>query len=178
MIVAVLCALAGTALLVGGVDRRALHAKPLDWGIAFLSAFVFAFYIVYSKRGLARYAPETVLLYTFAIAAVFWAIVTPPWKHRRRGLLAAACGASSCSSGCSRRSSRSRSSTPGCAGCPQRKRASSPPPSPLVAIVAAAVFLHEQLRPMQFAGAGLVLAGGAAREPQRPRGRPAAVERG
>lgn len=79
-LLAVVAALIGTALLVGGVDPRAMHARPFQWAISFGSAFVFAFYILYSKRGLARYAPETVLLYTFAIAAVVWAIVTPPWK--------------------------------------------------------------------------------------------------
>jgi drug/metabolite transporter (DMT)-like permease len=77
---AVIAAVVGTGLLVGGVDRSALHARPLDWTIGFAAAFAFAFYIVYSKRGLGRYHPATVLLYTFAIAGVFWAIVTPPWK--------------------------------------------------------------------------------------------------
>jgi drug/metabolite transporter (DMT)-like permease len=77
---AVLAALAGTALLVGNVDPAALHARPLSWVTGFGSAFAFAFYIVFSKRALARYAPETVLLYTFAIAATLWAIVTPPWR--------------------------------------------------------------------------------------------------
>lgn len=76
---AVAAALAGTALLVGNVDRTTLHATPLQWLISSLSAAIFAFYILYSKRGLARYAPETILFYTFAIAAIFWLIVTPPW---------------------------------------------------------------------------------------------------
>ena len=72
-------ALLGTTLLVGNVDRNAIHAAPWQWGVSSLSAFVFAFYILYSKRGLARYAPETILLYTFLIAGVFWLIITPPW---------------------------------------------------------------------------------------------------
>jgi drug/metabolite transporter (DMT)-like permease len=77
---AVIAAVVGTGLLVGGVDRTALHARPLDWACGFGAAFAFAFYILYSKRGLSRYQPATVLFYTFAIAGLFWSIVTPPWK--------------------------------------------------------------------------------------------------
>lgn len=77
---AVGAAVVGTALVVGSVNPQSMHASPLDWAIGFGSAFAFAFYIVYSKRRLERYAPETVLLYTFAIAGALWAIVTPPWK--------------------------------------------------------------------------------------------------
>jgi len=74
---ALLAAIGGTALLVGNVDPAALHARPLDWAVGFGSAFAFAFYILFSKRGLERYAPQTVLLYTFLIAGVFWSCVTP-----------------------------------------------------------------------------------------------------
>jgi drug/metabolite transporter (DMT)-like permease len=77
-IVAIVAAVAGTALLVGGVDVHAVHARPWQWAIGFGTAFVFAFYILYSKYALGRYRPETVLFYSFSIAAVFWAIVTPP----------------------------------------------------------------------------------------------------
>ncbi len=73
------CALLGTALLVGAVQPGSRHDDPVGWAVGIASAFIFAFYILYTKRGLARYAPETVLLYTFSIAAVFWAFVTPPW---------------------------------------------------------------------------------------------------
>src|SRR5258705_11774453 len=70
----------GTGLLVGGFDARAMGATTLDWAAGFGSAIAFSFYIVYSKRGLARYSPTTVLFYTFLIAGIFWATVTPPWK--------------------------------------------------------------------------------------------------
>jgi drug/metabolite transporter (DMT)-like permease len=79
-LLAVVAAVAGTALLVGGVDTTSLRATTLDWIVGFATAITFAFYIVYSKRGLGRYPASTVLLYTFAIASVFWAVVTPPWK--------------------------------------------------------------------------------------------------
>ncbi|HET7248214.1 MAG TPA: EamA family transporter [Gemmatimonadales bacterium] len=76
----VVLAVAGTALLVEGVDARALHARWWQWSIGFGTAVVFAFYILYSKRLLRRYQPETVLVYSFAIAAAFWAVITPPWR--------------------------------------------------------------------------------------------------
>ena len=78
--VTIAAALGGTALLIGNVGSGVTHARPLDWAISFSTAITFAFYIVYSKRVLNRYAPETILLYTFLIAGVFWAIVTPPWR--------------------------------------------------------------------------------------------------
>jgi len=84
-LLAVAAAVAGTALLVSGVDRSTLHASALDWCIGFTAAFTFAFYIVYSKRGLRRHEPATVLLYTFAIAGLFWGVVTPPWKIAAAG---------------------------------------------------------------------------------------------
>lgn len=74
------CALLGTTLLVGAVDPRTLRADPLGWAVGFSSAAIFAFYIVRTKAALARHPAETVLLYTFAIAAVFWGFVTPPWR--------------------------------------------------------------------------------------------------
>jgi drug/metabolite transporter (DMT)-like permease len=48
--------------------------------VSFGSTLSFAFYVVFSKRGLRRYPPETVLFYTFLVAGVFWAFVTPPWR--------------------------------------------------------------------------------------------------
>jgi drug/metabolite transporter (DMT)-like permease len=77
---AVVAALAGTALLIGDVDPIARRAGPLQWAVGFSSAIWFAFYVLYSKGRLRRYAPETVLFYTFSIAAIFWGIVTPPWR--------------------------------------------------------------------------------------------------
>jgi len=74
----VLAAIAGTTLLVSGVERGARVIPVGDWVVGFGAAFAFAFYIVYSKRGLARYRPDTVLFYTFLVAALFWSFVVPP----------------------------------------------------------------------------------------------------
>ncbi|MEY4373843.1 MAG: hypothetical protein RL760_9 [Candidatus Eisenbacteria bacterium] len=78
MLFAVLFALIGTGCIVRGMDARTMHATSFDWFIGFASAVIFAFYILYSKRGLLRYRPETLLLYTFGIAALFWMVVIPP----------------------------------------------------------------------------------------------------
>ena len=83
--VIVVAALAGTALLVGNLGAGRIHARPLDWAISFSTAITFAFYILFSKRVLARYAPETALLYTFLVAGILWAIVTPPARIARAG---------------------------------------------------------------------------------------------
>jgi drug/metabolite transporter (DMT)-like permease len=176
MIAAVLSALAGTGLLVGGVDQAALHAKPLYWGIAFLSAFVFAFYIVYSKRGLERYAPETVLFYTFTIAAIFWAFVTPPWRVLAAGyprdiwgifvllgLFSTLVPFALFYAGLRR--------------LPAAETSVIATSEPLVAMVTAAVFLHEQLRPLQFVGAGLVLLAALLASRKTPEAAPALAER-
>jgi drug/metabolite transporter (DMT)-like permease len=77
VVVAVVAALAGTALLVGGLNRSAQAIPARGWLAGAGSALSFAFYIVFSKRGLSRYAPETMLFYTFLIATVFWGFVTP-----------------------------------------------------------------------------------------------------
>jgi drug/metabolite transporter (DMT)-like permease len=176
MIAAVLAALAGTGLLVGGVDQAALHARPLYWGIAFLSAFVFAFYIVYSKRGLARYAPETVLLYTFTIAALFWACVTPPWRVVAAGYPPRIWGVFVLLGLFS-------TLVPfglfyaGLRRLPAAEASVIATSEPLVAMVTASVFLHEQLRPLQFVGAGFVLLAAVLASRNRPEATRAAVER-
>ncbi len=154
---AVAAAVLGTGLLVGGVDRSALHARPLDWAIGFASAFAFTFYILFSKRGLQRHDPLAVLLYTFAIAGVFWGVVTPPWKiaaahyDARVWLMFLTIGVGSTLlpfaffySGLR----RLRAAEVGILATLE----------PVVAVVSAALFLGEGLRPLQLGGAALVLA--------------------
>jgi drug/metabolite transporter (DMT)-like permease len=154
--IAVLLALGGTALLVNGIDATKLNASPLDWAIGFSSAIIFAFYVLYSKRGLARYAPETVLLYTFAIAAAFWACVTPPWRILAAGysttlwwkfLLL----------GVFSTLVPFRCFYAGLKRLPATEAAVLATSEPVVAIVAAAIFLGETLRPLQMLGAAMVI---------------------
>jgi len=173
---AVLCALAGTALLVGGVTGDLARATLLDWGVSFASAFIFAFYILYSKRGLERYSPETVLFYTFAIAALAWAIVTPPWTivaahyaaelwwmFLTLGLFSTLVPFALFYAGLRR--------------LPAAETSVLATTEPLVAVLAAAIFLDERLRPWQLLGAALVLVGAVLASRQTQHADEALVER-
>jgi len=70
-------ALLGTFLLVSGAARADWRAHPAGFMVGFASALCFAFYIVYSKRGLARYRADTLLFYTFLLAGIGWSIASP-----------------------------------------------------------------------------------------------------
>jgi drug/metabolite transporter (DMT)-like permease len=167
----------GTALVVGNFDPAAIHARPLDWAVCFSSALWFAFYIVFSKRGLARYAPETVLIYTFTIAAVFWAFVTPPWKILAAGYDARLwtmfilLGIFSTLAPFSLFYAGLRYLSPTQAGIVATLE-------PVVAVLAAALLLGEGLRPLQWVGAALVMAAVAATSVVVPEAVPARAERG
>jgi drug/metabolite transporter (DMT)-like permease len=177
MIAAVACALAGTGMLVGGVDTRALGAGPMQWAVGFSSAFSFAFYIKFSKRGLERYHPATVLFYTFLVAGVFWAIWTPPWAIVAAGFgsdlwgMFVALGIFS-------------TLVPfslfyaGLRWLPAAEAGVIATAEPLVVIVAAAVFLGERLGPMQLVGALFVLAAALLASRGKPEVSEAGVERG
>lgn len=156
--IAVLLALTGTALLVGGVSGDFARATLLDWGVSFASAFIFAFYILYSKRGLEKYAPETVLFYTFGIAAFVWACVTPPWV-----IAAAAYPARSwwmfIALGLFSTLIPFALFYAGLRRLPAAETSILATTEPLVAVLAAALFLKERLGPLQLVGAVLVLTG-------------------
>ena len=171
-LLAVTAAVVGTALVVGTISASAMRISALDWCIGFGSAFAFAFYIVYSKGRLERYAPETILLYTFTIAASFWAIVTPPWKILSAGygadlwLMFLALGLFS-------------TLVPFTLFYAGLKHLSSSEASivatlePVVAVFTAAAFLGEGLRGLQWLGAALVLAGAASSSARKAKPLPA-----
>ena len=176
MLAAVLIALVGTALLVLDPDHAARAARPLDWAIGFSSAIIFAFYVVYSKRGLERYEPPTLLLYTFLVAGAFWACVTPPWTILARGYDAgtwamfATLGAFS-------------TLVPfslfyaGLRRLPATEASVLAMLEPLVAVISAAVLLGEGLRPLQWLGAPLVLGASILASRGAPQELAAAAER-
>ena len=170
-VLAVILALAGTAMLVNGVDARALAASPLDWAIGASSALIFAFYVLYSKRGLARYKPETLLLYTFTMAGILWAFVTPPWE-----ILAAGYPAGTwwriLLLGVFSTLVPFRCFYAGLKRLPASEAGVIATSEPVVAILAAALFLGEFLRPIQLVGAVIVIAAALL----ATRGRPGAVE--
>jgi drug/metabolite transporter (DMT)-like permease len=175
-LIAVIVAILGTALLVGGVDRSVFHARTIGWITGFASAFVFAFYVIMSKRGLARYPPETVLFYTFGIAGLFWACVTPPWRIVAAGyggevwILFAVLGAFS-------------TLVPfalfyaGLRRLPAAQAGIVATLEPVVAVLAAAVFLKEGLGALQWVGAACVLAASALTSARAPELAAAGAER-
>lgn len=156
-VVAVVAALAGTVLLVGNVDRAAMAAGPIPWIVGFGSAFIFAYYIVASKSALRRNPPETVLVYTFAVAALFWAFAVPPWTivaahyGPRVWLLFAAIGITSTLVPFGLFYSGLRWLDPQQAGILATAE-------PVIAVFSAWLLLGEGLRPLQWLGAALVLA--------------------
>ncbi len=156
MVVALLAALGGTALLVGNVNTASLHVRPFQWAISFASAFVFAFYIVFSKRALRRYPPMTVLLYTFAIAGAALIPVAQPWKlvaagfDRGTWLLIGLLAVFSALVPFSFFYAGLKHLRPAQAGILATLE-------PLVAVASSALVLGEGLVPLQWLGAGLVL---------------------
>jgi drug/metabolite transporter (DMT)-like permease len=177
MIVAVVAALAGTALLVVGVDQgpRAIPAR--GWLAGAGAALSFAFYILYSKRGLARYAPETVLFYTFLVAAAFWGCVTPLPRILTAGYdrtlwtMFLALGVFStlvpfvCFYAGLRR-------------LPAVQAGIVATMEPVVAVLSAALILGEGLRTLQWAGAAMVLVAAMLASREAPATVEAQVERG
>ncbi len=176
MLIAVVLAVVGTAFLVNGVDPRAIDATPLDWAIGLSSAVIFAFYVVYSKRGLARYAPETVLFYTFTLAAVFWACIVPPstilgahypaplwWRFLLLGVFSTLVPFQCFYAGLRR--------------LPATEASVLATSEPVVAILAAALFLGETLRAQQWVGAALVIAASMLASREHPEAAEASVER-
>ena len=75
-VTAVVAAVAGCALVVGGH----LRAKPAGVAAGLAAAFSFAFYNLYGHSLLARYDRWRVLVYTLLGATIFWLMVNPPWK--------------------------------------------------------------------------------------------------
>lgn len=158
VLVAVLAAIAGTVLLVSGVPRGAGVIPLRHWVVGFSAALTFAFYVVYSKRGLARYAPETVLFYTFAIAAVFWMCVTPPARILAAGYDATV-WAMFLGLGVFSTLVPFVCFYAGLRRLPAAQAGIVATMEPVIAVLSAALVLHEGLRPLQWLGAALVLLG-------------------
>ncbi len=175
-VVALIAALAGTAMLVGDVPRS-IRATPWQWAICFASGFIFAFYILYSKRGMSRYAPETILFHTFLVAGVFWAIVIPPWRILAAGYppklwaMFLALGVFSTLLPFRLFYAGLRRLSPSEASILATFE-------PAVAVVAAALFLGEGLRPLQWGGALLVLLASVLASRETPGAVEAQAERG
>ncbi len=82
---ALVLALGGCFLVVGGYDLSLLemNATGIVWGL--VSALSFAAYTLLGEKGLQRYSPWTVLLYTLAFAAVTCHAIHPDISYLRSG---------------------------------------------------------------------------------------------
>ncbi len=175
--VAVVAAFAGTALLVGGLGAQAGEIPLRHWLAGAGAALAFAFYILYSKRGLARYPPETVLFYTFLVAAAFWTAVTPPGRILAAGYDAGLWGMFLALGVFS-------TLVPfvcfyaGLRRLPASQAGVVATLEPVVAVLSAALFLGEGLRPVQWLGAALVLGAAMLAGIEEPAAVEAQVERG
>ena len=77
---AVALAVTGIALVIGIFGSGGFRLDAIGVLAALGAAFSFAFYNVGGHSILARYDRWTVLLYVILSAALFWMVVTPPWK--------------------------------------------------------------------------------------------------
>jgi drug/metabolite transporter (DMT)-like permease len=176
VLAAVVGAIAGAALLVTGVDRSARGIALRDWMVGFGSAVAFAFYVLYSKRGLARYRPETVLFYTFLVAAAFWAFVTPPARILAAGYDRVTWGLF-LSLGVFSTLVPFACFYAGLRLLPAVQAGIVATMEPVVAVLSAALFLGEGLRPGQWLGAVLVLGAAALAGLEEPAATEARAER-
>jgi drug/metabolite transporter (DMT)-like permease len=160
-------ALLGTALLVGDVDPAALRAGPLGWAAGFGSALAFAFYIVFSKHGLAKYPAETVLFWTMLIAAAFWMIAVPPARIIGAGH-APGIWAAFVALGLLNTLVPFALFYAGLRHLSATQAGIMATLEPVVAVLAAAAFLGEGLRPLQWLGAAGVLAASILATRRRP----------
>jgi len=69
--------LGGYLIVVGTSAGLGLSTLGLLSGLA--SAFVFAFYSIYGKYGLAKYSPWTLLTWGFGFGALAWCFYRLPW---------------------------------------------------------------------------------------------------
>jgi drug/metabolite transporter (DMT)-like permease len=82
-VAAVALAVTGIALVIDLLGTGLNSGFHLDrWGLtaALLASFSFAFYNVAGHRILARHDRWRVLVWTLAGAAFFWLVINPPWK--------------------------------------------------------------------------------------------------
>ena len=75
---AVALSIAGCALVVQAYDPGSLDGPGVAYAAG--AAVTFAIYMVASERAGQRYEPVTTLLWAFAFASLFWAVVEPWWS--------------------------------------------------------------------------------------------------
>ncbi|RJR18561.1 MAG: hypothetical protein C4582_11460 [Desulfobacteraceae bacterium] len=79
-VAALVLAVGGCYLVVGGYNLALLQMNTEGVAAALISAFCFAVYTLLGEYGMHRYAPWTVLFYSFFCAAISWNCFFPPFQ--------------------------------------------------------------------------------------------------
>ena len=158
IILALVLALLGCALVVRAYDYEVLRPNLLGVTAGVGTAFTFAFYMLVSRATLRTLDAWTLLAYAFFSASLFWSVVIPPWKILGQGfsleIWAAFLGIAILGT-----------VVPfglfigGLKFLPPTQAGIVSMLEPVVAAMAAYMFLGETLLPLQILGGGLVLVG-------------------
>ncbi len=84
-VIALLLAVAGCYLVVGGYQIDLLRLNKVGITSGLIASFFFTFYALYGEKGLKKYDPWTLLLYGFGISAIFYGIWVSPLKILQGG---------------------------------------------------------------------------------------------
>ncbi len=82
---ALLLAVAGCYLVVGGYQFDLLRLNQIGIASGLIASFFFTFYALYGEKGLKTYDPWTLILYGFGVSALCYMIFTSPMKILRDG---------------------------------------------------------------------------------------------
>jgi len=79
-VLSLLLAVGGGFFIVRGNPGGGLAVNPAGLAGGLASALAFAFYMIYGKKGLARFNSWTLLVYGFGVGALAWSLYMPPWQ--------------------------------------------------------------------------------------------------
>lgn len=82
---ALILALGGCYLVVGGYNLRLLELNREGIGGGLAAAVFFASYTLLGERGMQRKSPWTVLAYAMFFAAIFWHLFMEPFRYIKAG---------------------------------------------------------------------------------------------
>jgi drug/metabolite transporter (DMT)-like permease len=80
-LIALVLALSGCYLVVGGYNLRLLQMNQLGIAGGLISAITFAGYTLLGEQGMHRYRPWTILFYALAFAALTWNVIYLPFHY-------------------------------------------------------------------------------------------------
>ncbi len=84
-VIALLLAVLGCYFTVGGYRLDLLELNRVGIVSGLISSFFYSFYALYGEKGLKKYDPWTLLLYSFGFGAVFYWILISPIDILNRG---------------------------------------------------------------------------------------------